>query len=116
VVKHPASFDDGRARFDAVLAARLVGKRVVVSIRYEDFRGNLKREEQLSGTVISAHPTRGISVALEGDRLGETLSLPPTTEFFQVAAKGAYPIGSSGEVVVDPDFISQGWRFLARDA
>jgi hypothetical protein len=116
VVEHTPSFDDGRTRFDAALAARLVGKRVLLGVTYEDFRGNVKRQEQLVGTVLSVHPTRGLVISLEGDRLGETMCLPPSTESFQVAAKGTYPVGSSGEVVIDPDFISQGWRFLARDA
>lgn len=116
MLKHPPSFDDGRTRFDPALAARLIGKRVLVGIKYEDFRGTLKREEQLVGIVSSVHPTKGIVISLEADHAGETLQLPPSTESFEVAPKGEYSVGSAGEVVIDPDFISQWWRLLARDA
>jgi hypothetical protein len=116
VDQHPASFDDGVQRFDVDLATRLVGKRVLIGIRYEDFRGQLKREERRVGTVRSVDPLMGIVISLEANHAGGTLNLPPDTRSFQAAAKGVYELRPSGEVVVDPDFISQWWRFLARDA
>jgi hypothetical protein len=100
--------------FDAARAESLIGKRVLVGITYENRRGEMSRSEQVFGTVASADP-RGIRVALDGVRRGETKWLPPSTDVFQPAARGEYRLRSTGEVVVDPDFTAQ-WTVKQPDA
>jgi hypothetical protein len=100
--------------FDAALAESLIGKRVLVGITYENRRGEMMRTEQVFGTVSSADP-RGIRVALDGVRHGETKWLPPSTGVFRPAPRGEYRLRSTGEVVVDPDFTAQ-WTVKQPDA
>jgi len=54
------------------------------------------------------HP-KGIEIALEGSRAGETYRLPPDMRAFFPATKGEYRLRSTGEVVVDPDFFTTTW-------
>ena len=100
--------------FDAVRAASLIGKRVLIGITYEDRRGERTRTEQVFGTVASADPD-GIRVALDGARRGETKWLPPCTGAFRAAPRGEYRLRSTGEIVVDPDFTPQ-WTVKQPDA
>jgi hypothetical protein len=111
----PTSFDDGRVRFDAEVADRIVGKVVLITITYEDFRGNIKGTDQIFGTVTTVDPKFGISVALSGVRAGTVYKLPPSTESFTLAPKGEYRLRGTGEVVVDPDYTTE-WRAVQRDA
>ena len=114
-MKLPASFDDGRKRFDPEFADRLVGKVVLIGVTYEDFRGNVKGQEQFFGTVKTVDPKFGITVELGGEPAGRTYRLPPSTESFKPAPKGEYRLRNTGEVVVDPDFTTE-WRNVQRDA
>jgi len=114
-MKLPASFDDGRVRYDPELANRLVGKVILIGVTYEDFRGNVKGQEQFFGTVKTVDPKFGITVALGGERAGRMYRLPPSTESFTPAAKGEYRLRNTGEVVIDPDFTTE-WRKVQRDA
>lgn len=88
------------------LAARLVGARVLVGITHLDPAGGVERQEQMFGTVSLADPARGVAVALEGSRAGETHWMPPQTSVLSVAQPGAYRLRSTGEEVVDPDYIA----------
>jgi hypothetical protein len=107
--------EDSEADFDAVFAADLIGKYVLVGVRIEDKRGTFKRDEQFHGTVLSADPKSGIKIALLGSRAGETKTLPPVTHVWQRAAKGVYRLRSTGEKVVDPDFTAT-WQLVQPDA
>ena len=111
----PPSFDDGRPPFDSTFARNLIGKLVLVDITYQDRRGETKRHEQIFGKVVSADARDEIRVALAGVRAGEIKWLPPSTDAFQVAPKGKYRLRSTGEVVVDPDFLAQ-WTSTQPDA
>ena len=109
------SFDDGRPQFDAALALELVGKYVLVGVTVEDRRGELRRDEQFHGFVVSADAELGIELLLRGAREGERKWLPPATHVFRVAPPGAYNLRSTEETVVDPDFTSQ-WVLVEPDA
>ncbi len=114
-MQHPPSFDDGRPPFDHDFASELVGKLVLVGITYQDRRGEVTRQEQIFGTVVSADARRGVLVSLQGSRVGETKWLPPSTHAFEPAPKGEYRLRSTGEVVVNPDFLAQ-WTSTQPDA
>lgn len=111
----PPSFDDGRPPFDTSIARELLGKYVLVGITVEDKRGVFRRQEQFHGTVVSADPRVGITVALRGRREGETTTLPPDTRPWQPAAKGRYRLRGTGEEVADPDFTAT-WHLTEPDA
>jgi hypothetical protein len=92
--------------FDEEFAGTLVGRYVLIGLTVHDVQGNLRRHEQLHGTVLSADCKAGIAVLLRGAREGETKWLPPVTSVFESAKPGTYTLNTTGEDVVDPDFIA----------
>jgi len=103
----PQPDENGKPAFEPATASALIGKYVLVGITYLTASGDFDRQEQFHGRVISADERKGISIALEGARSGETKWLPPVTNTFKAAPKGDYRLLSTGEVVVDPDFTTQ---------
>lgn len=85
-------------------AAALVGKTVVVGLKYKSKDGQVTREEQMHGTITAVDESKGVTLALGGSRSGETYSLPPATDPFHAAPPGAYRI--AGDRVVDPDLVA----------
>lgn len=83
--------------------AALVGGVVLIGLT---FRGDGEdRQEQLHGLIVGADRT-GVQIALEGERDGETYNLPPDPTHFQPARPGEYRLRSTGEVIVDPDYLT----------
>lgn len=85
-------------------ARELVGKTVVVGLKYKSKDGTVTREEQMHGTIRAADEKAGIALSLNGSRAGETYSLPPATDPFHPAPPGTYRI--AGDQVVDPDLVA----------
>ena len=79
----------------------LLGKRLLVGISYVKANGEVDEEVQFVGTVTSVDPLVAID---RGD--GRTFTLPPDPDAFERAAPGEYRLRSTGEVVIDPDFVS----------
>lgn len=91
--------------WDAAFADTLPGKLVLVGLSHFADDGELPFEQQqLFGRVVSVDQSKGILLALEGQRTGEQYNLPPDTRSFQKAGPGEYRLRSTGEVVVDPDY------------
>lgn len=80
----------------------LIGKVLLVGITYTDKDGNVKERKQFWGTVTKADKKK---ILIE-QKNGEILSLPPDLSAIKPAPKGEYRLHSTGEVVVDPDFLS----------
>lgn len=80
----------------------LLGKVMLVGITYSDSDGNIKERKQFWGTVKSADKSK---ILIE-QKNGEILSLPPDLEAVEPAPEGEYRLHSTGEVVVNPDFLS----------
>ena len=74
--------------------------------------GELIRQEQFVGQIISVSREHGIELDLFGDRGGEPYWLPPQLNAFEKARPGEYRLRSTGEVVVDPDLLSS-WTVQA---
>ena len=99
--------DSPPPRFDAAFATRLIGKRVLIGVTVKTRDGEVVRNEQFHGEVVSADPADGIRLALHGRRAGETKWLPAATDAFRAADEGTYTLRGTGEEVVDPDFTAQ---------
>jgi hypothetical protein len=97
---------DSRPSWDSALALSLVAKRVLVGINYCDHNDNLLEQKQVYGTIIKADARDGFAIRLEGQKEGELFWLPPDIRAFQDAQPGEYRLRSTGEIVVDPDFIT----------
>ena len=90
--------------FDVQIAGQLVGKRVLIGLTYIE-NGQVDRQEQKHG-VVEDVSEGGVSVRLSD---GETYWLPPDLRPWEEAPRGEYRLRSTGEVIVDPDFIAN-WR------
>lgn len=80
----------------------LIGKILLVGITYEDKDGNIKERKQFWGTVTTADKKK---ILIE-QKNGEIFSLPPDLSAIKPAPEGEYRLHSTGEVVVNPDFLS----------
>lgn len=81
--------------------SQYVGKRLLVGVSYEDSDGELLRQEQFHGPIVAAS---GNGIVLERSDTGERVSLPPQ---LMPAPPGEYRLRSTGEVVVDPDYLAR---------
>jgi hypothetical protein len=90
--------------FDVQIASQLIGKRVLIGLTYVE-TGQDDRHEQKHG-VVKDVSEGGVTVRLSD---GGTYSLPPDLRPWKSAPPGEYRLRSTGEVVVDPDFIAN-WR------
>lgn len=77
-----------------------VGKRLLVGLTYVDVNEEVIGQEQFQGRIIEA---REGEVIVERADTGERVSLPP---ILQEAKPGEYRLRSTGEVVIDPDYLA----------
>lgn len=110
----PAVHNDGRPAWNAALAAKLPGKTVLIGTTYRVGNGAPDRVEERWGTIRSTDPDHGIEVVLSGVHNGQVFWLPPHMANLLVADKGSYRLRSTGELVVNPDYISN-WTINAPD-
>ena len=87
--------------------SRYVGKRVLVGITHETHAGRFIRQEQFYGTIVEAGEG---GVVVERADTGARVTLPPQ---LQEAEPGAYRLHSTGEIVVDPDYLAR-WTWKGR--
>lgn len=99
-------YDGPRPGWDAKAANAIVGDRVIIGLTYLDEAGDVERRVQFHGRIVAADEREGFKVALEGERAGETYSLPPDLTRIEKAPPGSYRLRSTGEEIVDPDFLS----------
>lgn len=92
--------------WDEDLAQKLIGSIVLVGITYMDPEGQPESQAQYFGMVTSADRDQGIAIECHGHFAGEICVLPPQTEAFAKAEPGTYRLRSTGEEVVDPDFLT----------
>jgi hypothetical protein len=96
--------------FDDDLATHLVGATLLVGIAELKHDGSLVRRYQVFGVVTVADPTQGICVR---EHTGDVdFWLPPDTRGVTPAEPGEYRNRSTGEVVVDPDYLGS-WEIIA---
>jgi hypothetical protein len=91
--------------FDQELASTYVGKYILVGVTYFDHFGKEIEKIQMHGVVRSASP-KGIEIALEGVRKGESWVMPPTLDSISLANPGTYKLHATGETIEDPDLLS----------
>ncbi|MDR0274555.1 MAG: hypothetical protein LBI48_04280 [Burkholderiaceae bacterium] len=93
----PPEFDEDRAR-------QIIGKRVLVGVTYRDRDSHeVLRLEQFHGVVARASRKGWIVVRWSDDT---ERSIPPDLSKLEPAASGNYRLKSTGEIVVDPDYLS----------
>jgi hypothetical protein len=88
---------------DEEFAAELLGTHVLVGVTHVDHGGKVVSHEQFHGTVLRASAGEGVVIV---DAAGEEHWLPLDREAFRLADPGTYRLRSTGEVVVDPEWLS----------
>jgi hypothetical protein len=83
-------------------ARQIQGKHFLVGIAYVDANEKPMRLIERHGVAVRANGKEGI-VIRESD--GTEFAAPPTIAWFEKAPAGAYTLRSTGEVVVDPDYV-----------
>jgi hypothetical protein len=81
--------------------SEMIGKKLLVGITYLGTEDHPAHTIEFAGIVTSVVPL----VTIERDK-GEPFTLPPEPDAFNPAHPGDYRLRSSGEVVVDPDFVT----------
>lgn len=82
--------------------ADLMGKTLLVGISYYTEDDVFIEQRQMWGTVIHFDPKKIVI----RQKNGECFTLPPDLRSMEVAKPGLYRLRSTGEVVVNPDFLS----------
>ena len=90
--------------FDVSTAPELLGAHVLVGITRIDHAGKVVDQSQFHGTVVRATAAEGVVIVNDA---GRELTLPPDTRAYEPAEPGEYHLDSTGEVVVDPDYLSK---------
>lgn len=99
--------------WDDEIAETMVGATILVGVTHLRADGSERDRAQMHG-VIAQVTKSGVVIRLEGERAGETYSLPPDLNAFEPAAPGAYRLRATGEVVEDPDYTTT-WRITDPD-
>lgn len=106
------SSQDWQPYYDESEAQSLIGKRVLVGLTYRSHADEVLRLEQFHGQVVRVSESEGIIVLLGGSN--EERWLPPDLSRLEVASPGEYRLKSTGEVVVDPDYLATWTIYPAR--
>ncbi len=89
--------------------SEMIGKRLLVGITYLDPEDHTSECTEFVGVVTAVEPLVEIE---RPDH--EPFTLPPETDAYELAAPGEYRLHSTGEVVVDPDYITS-WTVTPPD-
>ena len=103
--------NESTSPLDPDFAALAIGKRILVGITYLKYSGELIEQKQFHG-VVRKVSQRGIELELPD---GTTYLLPPDSRGISEAPPGVYRLRSTGEEVVDPDFVCS-WTSTRPDA
>jgi len=79
----------------------MIGQTVLVGITYVDPDGGVVHQDQFAGVVQQVEPLVAIDRGAD-----EAFTLPPDLGAFDRAQPGEYRLGTNGETVVDPDYVS----------
>lgn len=97
--------------YEESFAAELVGTHVLAGVTEMDHAGRVVRQRQFHGTVVRASAREGVILV---DREGREHSLPLDRQAYEPAEPGEYRLRSTGEVVVDPTWLTT-WTVQPRE-
>jgi hypothetical protein len=99
-----SSSEEWRPYFDEEEAQTLIGKHLLVGLTHRNHEDEVTRYEQIHGIVVRANRREGIVLRLHGST--EERTLPPDLSRLEEAGPGTYRLKTTGEVVVDPDYLA----------
>lgn len=89
-----------------------IGKTVLIGVTYLDHEEKVTARHQWHGVITEISNARGIVIALKN--VLKPCALPPDLSLLQPAEPGKYRLRETGEVIVDPDFVTV-WSCKAPD-
>jgi hypothetical protein len=90
----------------------LVGARLLVGVNLRAPDGTLLSQEQFCGRVLQV--AEGVVVVERPHAPGDPAVLPADPAGYEKAAPGRYVLATTGEAVVDPDYVTT-WDVVAGD-
>jgi hypothetical protein len=90
----------------------LVGTRLLVGISVRSPDGALRRQEQFCGRVLEV--AEGAVVVERPNAPDDPARLPADPAAYDVAVAGSYVLATTGETVVDPDYVTT-WEVIEDD-
>ena len=89
---------------DDIKVAQMINKHIIVGITIKNHDGTLLEQKQMHGDIIRINEKEGIVIKLHNS--DTEYKLPPHLNSVQVAPEGEYRFKSTGEIVVNPDFMT----------
>jgi len=80
-----------------------LGTSLLMGVTYLDSSEQLIEQKQMFGTIERINDNEGIVVRLDS---GDEFKLPPLLKSLQPAPKGEFRLRSTGQIVIDPDFLT----------
>jgi hypothetical protein len=96
---------------DEEFAAELIGTHLLVGLTNVDHAGNVIDKRQFHGKVVRASVAEGVTLL---DSEGQEHWVPLRRDAFEPAEPGEYHLRSTGEVVVDPTWLTR-WTVYPPD-
>lgn len=90
--------------FEDEEAKGIIGKRLLVGVTRRNHQDEVVGSEQFHGEIVRATREEGIIIRVSGS--AEERWVPPDLSRLEPAPPGHYKLKGSGEVVVDPDYLS----------
>ena len=84
--------------------AQMINKHIIVGITIKDYDGTFIEQKQMHGNIVRINDNEGIVIKLNNSDI--EYSLPPYIDSVQAAPEGEYRFISTGEIVVNPDFMT----------
>lgn len=80
----------------------MIGKTLLAGVTFVDADGEMLRMMEVAGTVLSVDEV--VAVDQTGD--DEPFTLPADPEAYEPAEPGHYRLRSTGQVVINPDYLT----------
>ena len=100
----PYGWDGNERDFDEAAAEIYLGKYILVGVTYVDSAGQVEQSVQMHGVVENAS-RNGITIALKGERAGQSWTMPADPSAISPAQAGRYQLPETGEEIENPDFV-----------
>jgi hypothetical protein len=104
--------DSEPPELDEELAARVIGKHLLVGLTFVTYGGDMIEQRQLHGIVEEITKESGIAIRRPD---GSVYRLPPDLRGIEEAPPGTYRLRETGEEVHNPDFLYT-WTIYRPDA
>ena len=80
----------------------MIGKTMLVGLTYLNAQEEETGQEQIYGTIVRIEDEEAIIIQQEN---GEEFAVPADMEAIEPGEPGEYKLNSTGEIVIDPDYI-----------